>query len=59
MSLYEELKQIIKDREQGKLRECRDADGVKTFQAQGAARELAHLIAEMEQLEHPEKAGED
>lgn len=59
MDRYEALKRIIQERERAKLMECRDSEGVKTLQAQGAARELAELITEMEQLEQPAKAGED
>ena len=60
MDYYQTIKKIIQDRERAKLIECRDAEGTKALQAQGAARELAELIDEMEQMEHPPvKAGED
>lgn len=59
MDYYQTLKKIIQDREKARLIDCRDSEGVKTLQAQGAARELAELVSEMEQMEQPAKAGED
>lgn len=60
MERYEALKKIILEREKSRLVDCRDSEGNKTLQAQGAARELAELVSEMEQLEHPPvEAGED
>lgn len=60
MDFYQTIKKIIQDREKVRLMECRDLEGVKVLQAQGAARELAELVDEMEQMEHPPvKAGED
>lgn len=59
MDFYQTLKKTIQDRERARLVDCRDMEGTKALQAQGAARELAELVSEMEQMEQPAKAGED
>ncbi len=58
--LFEALKKAIEIRHAERLLECQDSDQHdRILRVQGAARELKELLGVMEQLENPQKMGED
>lgn len=58
--LYNGLKKLIGDRHEARVKECVDTDeGEELLRAQGAARELEQLLAEMEQMENPQEPDKD
>ena len=58
--LYNGLKKLIEDRHEARVKECVDTDeGEELLRAQGAARELEQLLAEMEQMENPQEPDKD
>lgn len=61
MDFYEALKKEILDRNNARLKECRDTNITENiFRSQGAGRELEQLASFIELLENPpQKTGED